>query len=377
MGVNRRDVLLGGVCAGVAAGAVRAAPKQPSSLATLGAAKGIRFGSTVGLRNFEDPAYRALNARECALIVPETEMKWVALRPDAKRFDFTAADRIVAWSRANSLGVRGHTLLWHADRWTPDWLKAHDFGPRPRSEAERLLTQHVSTVASRYASVVDSFDVVNEAINPDTGLINETALSKPLGGERTIDIAFQTARIAATKAQLVYNDFMSWAADNERHRTAILRLLEGMKKRGVPVDALGVQSHLGSKFSDTPTGLGQIDEAAWRRFLDEVTGMGLDLLVTELDVHDNPLPTEIGSRDAQVAAHTRAYLDLMLSYPQTRTVMCWGLSDRYSWLNDFRPRPDKLPKRPLPFDAEFRPKPMREAIAAAFTAAAPRPPRRA
>ncbi|MBB5717075.1 endo-1,4-beta-xylanase [Sphingomonas aerophila] len=375
--MNRRDVLLGGVCAGVAAGAVRAAPKQPSSLATLGAAKGIRFGSTVGLRNFEDPAYRALNARECALIVPETEMKWVALRPDAKRFDFTAADRIVAWSRANSLGVRGHTLLWHADRWTPDWLKAHDFGPRPRSEAERLLTQHVSTVASRYASVVDSFDVVNEAINPDTGLINETALSKPLGGERTIDIAFQTARIAATKAQLVYNDFMSWAADNERHRTAILRLLEGMKKRGVPVDALGVQSHLGSKFSDTPTGLGQIDEAAWRRFLDEVTGMGLDLLVTELDVHDNPLPTEIGSRDAQVAAHTRAYLDLMLSYPQTRTVMCWGLSDRYSWLNDFRPRPDKLPKRPLPFDAEFRPKPMREAIAAAFTAAAPRPPRRA
>ena len=376
-GPNRRDVVIGGLCASVASNAFAATPKQSSSLAALGAAKGIRFGSTIGLRNFDDPAYRALNARECALVVPETEMKWVALRPDARRFDFSAADRIVAWSRANGLGVRGHTLLWHAERWTPDWVKTYDFGQRPAAEAERLLTEHIRTVASRYAPAVDSFDVVNEGVNPETGLINDTALSKPLGGERTIDMAFRTARAAAPHAQLVYNDFMSWAADNERHRTAVLRLLEGMKKRGTPIDALGVQSHLGSKFSDTPTGLGQIDELAWRRFLDEVTGMGLDLLVTELDVHDNPLPTAIGLRDAQVAAHTRAYLDLMLSYPQTRTVMCWGLSDRYSWLNDFRPRPDKLPKRPLPFDAEFRPKPMRDAIAVAFASATPRPPRRA
>lgn len=376
MVIDRRNLLLAGLCAGVAGGAT-AAPATPDSLAALGAAKGIRFGSTMGLNNFEDPAYRALNARECALVVPETEMKWVALRPDARRFDFAAADRIVAWGRANGLGVRGHTLLWHAERWTPDWLKTHDFGARPATEAERLLAEHVRTVAARYAADVDSFDVVNEAIDPETGLLNETALSKPLGAERTLDIAFRTAREAAPRAQLVYNDFMSWAADNERHRAAVLRLLEGMKKRGVPVDALGVQSHLGSKFSDTPTGLGQVDEAAWRRFLDEVTGMGLDLLVTEMDVHDNPLPSAIGPRDAQVAAHTRAYLDLMLSYPQTRTVMCWGLSDKYSWLNGFRPRPDKLPKRPLPFDAAFRPKPMRDAIAAAFAAAAPRPPRRA
>jgi endo-1,4-beta-xylanase len=235
-----------------------------------------------------------------------------------------------------------------------------------------LLREHVGTVAGRYAPAVDSFDVVNEAIDPDTGLLRDTTLSNPLGAEQTIDIAFQTAREAAPRAQLVYNDYMSWAVGNERHRAAVLRLLEGMKKRGTPVDALGIQSHLGSKFSDTPTGLGSLDERGWRLFLDEVTGMGLDLLVTELDVHDNPLPGAIGPRDREVAAHTQAYLDLMLSYRQCRTVMCWGLSDRYSWLNGLRPRPDGLPKRPLPFDAAFRPKPMRDAIVGAFTAAVPR-----
>lgn len=368
--VDRRT-LLGGLAALALPGGAGAVT-DASALRTIAAAKGIRFGSTIGLRNFDDPAYRALNARECALVVPETEMKWVATRPDARSFDFRAADRILDWASAQGLGVRGHTLLWHSERWMPDWIKSYDFGSRPRVEAERLLTEHVRTVAGRYAGRIDSFDVVNEAVDSDTGALRETALSKPLGATAVIDIAFHAAREAAPRAQLVYNDYMGWRRDERGHRDAVLRLLEGMKARGTPVDALGVQSHLGSKYSDSPTGLGDIDERGWRNFLDAVTGMGLALLVTELDVHDNPLPGAIGPRDAEVAAHSRAYLDLMLSYRQTRTVMCWGLSDRYSWLNGFRPRADGLAKRPCPFDAAFRPKPMRDAIAAAFAAAPPR-----
>lgn len=343
--------------------------KEEESLASIAKSRGIRFGSTVGKDNFADPAYRALNARECGLIVPESEMKWGATRPNAKRFDFAAADSIVNWAVENGMGVRGHTLLWHSERWMPKWVAEHDYGAQPRVEAERLLTEHVSTVAGRYAKVIDSFDVVNEGIDSDTGLLRETALSKHLGAETVIDIAFRTARSAAPKAELVYNDYMGWRSDEEVHRTAVLRLLEALRKRGTPVDALGVQSHLGSKYSDSPTGLGSLDERAFRGFLDEVTGMGFDLLITELDVHDNPLPTAIAPRDREVAAHARAFLDLMLSYPQTKTVMCWGLSDRYSWLNGFRPRADGQPKRPCPFDAAFRPKPLRDSIAAALKAA--------
>jgi endo-1,4-beta-xylanase len=377
MEVTRRSALGGLAALGLPMSAhardtARDSAHDSESLGAVAARKGIRFGSTIGLKNFEDPGYRALNARECALVVPETEMKWAATRPDARSFDFRAADRIVDWASTNGLGVRGHTLLWHSERWMPDWLKSHDFGSNPRAEAERLLVEHVSTVASRYAPRIDSFDVVNEAIDSDTGLLRETALSKPLGAETVIDIAFRTAREAAPRAQLVYNDYMGWRGDEAVHRTAVLKLLEALKNRGTPIDALGIQSHLGSKYSDSPTGLGAVDERAWRAFLDAVTGMGLDLLVTELDVHDNPLPSAISRRDAEVAAHTRAYLDLMLSYRQTRTVMCWGLSDRYSWLNGFRPRADGLPKRPCPFNAEFRPKPMRDAIAAAFRSAPPR-----
>ncbi|MDO6415185.1 endo-1,4-beta-xylanase [Sphingomonas sp. BIUV-7] len=368
--MNRRQFVAAG-CALSTLPLLGAAPE--ASLAELARRKGLRFGSTIGGANFRDPRYRALNAAQCGLIVPENEMKWAATRPDAHSFDFRAADAIVAWATEQHIGVRGHTLLWHSEQWMPGWLATYDFGREPQKEATRLLTEHVSTVAGRYASVVDSFDVVNEAIDPDTGRLRETALSRHLGAEATIDLAFRTASRAAPKAELVYNDYMSWQADDGRHRDAVLRLLDGMKARGTPIDALGVQSHLGSKYSDSPTGLGSLDERAWRTFLDEVTGMGLRLLVTELDVHDNPLPTDIGGRDRLVADHTRAYLDLMLSYPALRTIMCWGLSDRYSWLNGSRPRPDGTPKRPCPFDADYAPKPMRDAIAGAFRAAAPRP----
>ena len=94
--------------------------------------------------------------------------------------------------------------------------------------------------------------------------------------------------------------------------------------------------------------------------------MGYDLLITEFDVHDNALPADIGARDQAVADYARTYLDLMLSYSQLGDILAWGMSDRYSWFQNRSPRPDGLAKRPCPYDADFRPKPLREAIAAAL-----------
>src|SRR4029079_16037032 len=132
-------------------------------------------------------------------------------------------------------------------------------------------------------------------------------------------------------------------------------LLESLKKRGTPVDALGVQSHIGSGNDPGSNGqFGPRDQVAWRHFLDEVTGLGYDLLITEFDVHDKTLPADIAARDRAVADYARAYLDIMLSYQKMRTVMVWGMSDRYSWLQNRTARADKLPKRPCPYDSDFK-----------------------
>jgi endo-1,4-beta-xylanase len=94
--------------------------------------------------------------------------------------------------------------------------------------------------------------------------------------------------------------------------------------------------------------------------------MGYKLLITEFDVNDHSAPSDVALRDRMVADYGRAYLDLMLSYPELGDVLCWGMCDRYSWLGGFDPRADKTLKRGTPYDVNFRPKRLRSAIASAF-----------
>lgn len=346
-------------------------PPPGESLRELAAAKGVVFGNALGRGRMQDRAYMKLIAAECGALVCENEMKWPALRPNAEDFTFERADEIVAFASEHDMVMRGHTLLWHHPQWFPDWLTNYDFGSRPASEAERLLTTHIRRVCAHYPQVV-SWDVINEAVDADTGALRETSLSRAMG-HSVLDVAFHTAREAAPNAQLVYNDYMSWEAGHENHRAGVLRLLEGFKTRGVPIDALGVQSHIGSGNTDDSVGFDTAREGDWRRFLDQAMGLGLNLAITEFDVHDKNLPADPVVRDREVAALGRRYLDLMLEYPQVSTVMAWGMADQYSWLQGLWPRADRGAKRPTPYDAQFRAKPLRQAMAEAFKAAAPRP----
>jgi len=360
------------------------AGQAPESLNALAAKKGLLFGSCLGTspssispsvafegahsKSFDDPAIRALTVSQCGMMVPENELKWYVLRPSPGEFDFRRADILMTFAEQNGLAVRGHTLLWNSEKWFPSWLATHDFGARPHAEAEQLLRDHIATVCGRYGRRIFSWDVVNETIDPDTGKMRDTVFTRYLGPE-TIDIAFHAAREAAPRAQLVYNDYMSWGPGNAKHRAGVLDLLERLKKNGVPVDALGVQSHIGPGATDAGASFGADDQREWRQFLDAVKGMGLDIVITEFDVGDQTLPADIAVRDRAVAALGRDYFDLMLSYPELRYVMAWGLADRYSWLENRWPRADGMPKRPCPYDDNDRPKPLREAIADAFRAA--------
>lgn len=339
------------------------------SLDKLAQRTGRRFGSAVGAGprgaltgSFADPRYRSLLAAECGVLVPENEMKWGRLRASESSFDFAGSDRLLAFAEEHGMAFRGHTLLWHHPRWTPRWLFSHDFGSRPAAEAERLIRDHVAAVCKRYGTRIYSYDVVNETIDEETGVMRQTPFSTHMGGEAVVDLAFHVAQQEAPHAQLVYNDYMSWGA-GEKHRAGVLELLQGFRRRGTPVHALGVQAHLSDRDIETRR------EAEWRRFVDEVTAMDYELVITELDVNDGTLAAPPAARDKAVADLVRNYLDLMLSYPQTGDILVWGMVDRYSWHQNRTPREDGQPKRPAPYDSEFRSKPMRDAIAAALASA--------
>ena len=378
--LDRRTAIASGFAAALASRAqpARSAPRSPDSLAGLAERSGRRFGSAVAWGrpraargSFANPAYASILERECSLLVPENELKWQWTRPGPSSFNFAPLDGIAEYSKAHGFDLRGHTLLWLPQKWYPKWLVGYDFGPHPAGSAEAMLRAHVQTVCRHYGTRIYSYDVVNEAVQPETGEIRDTAITRALGRETTLDLMFHTARTEAPHAQLVYNDYMSWERtnDDETHIRGVLKLLEGFRKRGTPVDALGVQSHIRLLKPLSVAELVRESEGPWRRFLDEVVGMGYKLLITEFDVNDRMAPANFVQRDRMVADYAKAYLDVMLSYPQLRDILAWGMVDRYSWLNGFDPRRDKQLKRGTPYDANFRPKRLREAVATAFASA--------
>jgi endo-1,4-beta-xylanase len=382
MELTRRQALAAGAAA-VASGAIarepHARPVTPGTLDALARRSGRRFGSAVGWSrpgadrgSFANPRYAAILERECELLVAENELKWQWSRPGPDKFDFRQFDAIADYASRKGFDLRGHTLFWTPTKWYPKWLAATHF--RSAAEAERLLATHVRTVCRRYGSRIYSYDVVNEAVQPETGAIRDTNVTRALGGEAFLDLMFHTARAEAPHAELVYNDYMSWerGREDETHMRGVLKLLEGFRKRGTPVDALGVQSHIRLLEADSVPHIVRRSEGPWRRFLDEVVAMGYRLEITEFDVNDRKAPRDIALRDRMVADYARAYLDVMLGYPQLRDIVCWGMCDRYSWLEGFDPRTDKAPKRGTPYDAHFRAKPLREAIATALSHACAR-----
>ena len=384
---RRRLITLSGAallsaCGGGGGGSTPAPPPTPSPapppppppparilapLKDTAAAKGLRFGTALDTGNtYPDTQYTNLLLRHCDVIVAENDMKWEDLRPGPSEFFFTDADRLVTFANTEGVDLRFHTLLWEVTERYPAWLESgYDFGADPAAEGERVLTEHIRTVARRYQGDMTSWDTVNEAVDPSTGAYRSTPLSEAMGGmEAVLDTAFRTAREELPGAQLVYNDYMSWGA-NGTHRDGVLRLLEGLKTRGTPIDALGLQSHVwgGNQYGY------DADETAWRAFLDEVTGMGLDLVITELDVNDRDVVADIEQRDARIAEVTKRYLDVTLSYPQTKDIVVWNLVHKYSWMQYFLERPDGLQKRGLPFDDAFEPTEMAFAIEAALNEA--------
>ena len=335
------------------------------SLKERAAKKNILFGTAI--RHpllLTDKEYTQSLIKECSILVSEWGFKWhvnpKALRPTPETFDFTAADKMFNFARSNGMEVRGHTLVWYMS--LPPWFES----TVNQQNAKDFLEKHIQTVVGRYQGKIHSWDVVNEAIEPRDGHpdgLRKTPWLEFLG-EDYIDIAFRLAHEADPKAMLVYNDYglVYDAPEDEAKRNAVIKLLKRLKSQGTPIHALGVQAHLdGSESRFNPQIL--------KDFFAQVADLNLKIMITELDVTDKELPRNVQVRDRIVAKAYSDYLKVALEQPAVIAVLTWGLNDQHSWLNEFQPREDGAPVRPLPLDMNGERKFAWNAIARAFDAA--------
>ena len=323
---------------------------------------GLVYGSAVIVRVVEnDPEYAELIAEQCGIVVPSNELKWVALRPAPDKYDFTRPDFLLRFAKSHKMLMRGHTLCWHAS--VPSWIRT----PENASRTRQFFVDHITTVCRHYAGKLQSWDVVNEAIQPsdgEPGGLRKSFWYEQMGPDY-IDLAFRTARAADPHAKLTYNDYgVEYDNDEEaERRRRILEMLRGMKQRGVPIDAVGIQSHIKAAQPDT-FGKGLAD------YMDAIRQMGLEIYLTELDVNDDDIASnDVAERDAIVARTYSDYLRVALANPAVKLVLTWDISDRFTWLNNRPAHRKKQPnrtQRPLPFDRDYRPKPAFLAIRESF-----------
>jgi endo-1,4-beta-xylanase len=357
-----------------AAAACEPTPGRPAKLWQLARRRGLVFGSASSTRLFGDADYLRLLDDQAEILFTEDDLLWYQLKPTpTSDLDFSYADRLVAHAAKRSQLVLAAHLVWDegfGEGWTDDDLWGLD-----EAGARELLFGTATAMLDRYRGRVAGWIVANEVTDPEgeDGFRTDVPWYATIGRSYVREM-FELARDRDPHATLVLNEFgfetVNEFGDDPRDRqVATLRVIDTLLDQGAPVDALGIQAHLLA-----PDFGVRFERRRYRRFLNEIADRGLSILITELDVLDDGLPADSRRRDAAVGDIYARYLETVLNHPAVKSVITFGLSDRYTWLQEDYPREDAAARRPLPFDAELRPKPAYRALRRALAGAPPRRP---
>ncbi|MGY2700561.1 endo-1,4-beta-xylanase [Nocardioides sp. HB32] len=350
-----------------------AAAAPGGSLYQAALAKGIRYGSSAATWQVQpDAAYAALYARESGFLLTEDDLLWYRLKPTKDSpLDFTYGDQIVSFATSNAQPVLAAHLVWDeglGDGWEQDAL--YNLSTQ---EARDLLFPTIQQEVAHYRGQVKAWVVANEVTDGRRKDAHGFWTVNPWYqtiGPTYVEEAFNLAHQQDPNALLLINDFgFETGSDAASRRTSMLAAIDYLKSKNVPVHAVGIQAHLNANgFARS------FDTTAYRTFLANIAARGLSIFITELDVQDDGLKADVASRDAGVADVYTRYLSVALQEPAVKVVLNFGLSDRYTWLQEDYPRKDGAARRPLPFDENLQPKPAYNAILQAFQGAPTRTP---
>ncbi|GGI98447.1 beta-xylanase [Alicyclobacillus cellulosilyticus] len=322
---------------------------QDGNIPSLAAAYAAYFPIGAAVSPEVIRSHRDVLTRHFSSVTAENHMKFALVHPEPDRYDFAAADDIVAFAQANHMKVRGHTLVWHNQ--TPSWVfEGSDGSPVKPADLRARMREHIHTVMSRYRGRVYCWDVVNEAV-ADSGeaWLRDSKWHAILGPDYLRD-AYIFAHEADPDALLFYNDYNEC---EEEKREKIYRLVRDLRAQDVPVHGIGMQGHWGL-----------VRPAAddIRRTIERFASLGVQIQITELDItlYDwqdrrtdlrTPPPEWLerqAERYGEIFAIFREYKDVITG------VTLWGVADDWTWRDDFPVRGRK--DWPLLFDTAHQPK---------------------
>ncbi|SNR76563.1 endo-1,4-beta-xylanase [Lutibacter flavus] len=305
-----------------------------------------------------DTLVSSLIKKEFNSITAENMMKSMHIHPSKDTFNFELPDKFVALGEKNNMFIHGHTLIWHSQL-APFMTQIID-----STEMVSFMQNHINTIVGRYKGKINSWDVVNEALNDDGTLRNSVFLDAL--GEEFLALAFKLAADADPEAELFYNDY---SMTNPAKREGAIKLIKKLQESGVKVDGIGMQGHWNL---ETPS----IEEI--EKSILDYASLGVKVAITELDITVIPSPWNLQGADVnqnfEGSEFMNPYPESLPDSIQTKLakryadifklflkhqdkisrVTFWGVNDGQSWKNDW---PIKgRTNYPLLFDREFKPK---------------------
>lgn len=221
--------------------------------------------------------------------------------------------------------VKGHPLCWHTV--CADWLMKYDNETIMKKQLERIDRE-----VSEFKGVIDMWDVINEVVimpifdKYDNAI---TRICKEKGRVGLIKSVFNEAKQMNPDATLLLNDFNT--------STNYEILIDGCLEAGVPISAIGIQSHQHQGF----WGAEKLEEV-----LDRFSHFGLPIHFTEntlisgdimpahiVDLNDwqvDDWPTTPEGEIRQANEIEEMYR-ILFSHPQVEAITTWDYRDG-AWL---------------------------------------------
>jgi endo-1,4-beta-xylanase len=296
-------------------------------------------------------------------ITPENVMKAVVIHPEKNTYDFVASDKFVEYGQKNNMHVIGHNLIWYTR--LPKFVEQIN----QSDTLQKFMTDHINTIVKRYAGKVNTWDVVNEALEED-GTLRKSIYQKLLGDDYIVD-AFKLVAKADPKAELYYNDYN---IELPAKRKGAIDIIKNIQSKGGKIDGVGIQGHWQLNYPS----LFDIEQS-----IVEFAALGVKVAITELDITVLPntwdLTADVNKSYAnspganpytsglpdpiqkQLATRYENLFKIFLKHKdKISRVTFWGVTDGDSWLNQY-PIKDRT-NYPLLFDRNYQPKPAYDAV---------------
>lgn len=280
------------------------------------------------------------------------------------QFYWDDVDRFVEFGKINDVTLRGHTLLWHTQ--VPDWWfkadpndarsvrECYDQGAlATREQLTERLTTFITEYVTRYKDDIEVWDLCNEVLNADSirTVRDDSYWAEIIGDvdgngfkDDYVEIAANAARAADEDAVLIINDFnMEWQNSKTQ---AMYDMVERLLRKGVRIDGVGFQSHIGL----------DCNVELYRKNIEKIAGLSavynecfpdhignFRVQITELDMNmfvgANSDKSYYKWSEEEFNVQAEKYAQLFEMFQDFADqgiidmVVFWGTDDENSWLN--------------------------------------------